>query len=265
MARTEYTQEMKAFIAEHVSGRSACAPAELVNARFRTEITPAAMESCKKNYRLKSGVPCGRPKGMPSKRYPPSVAAYITAHYKGVGPTEMAGMLNAEFKTDYTARNIKGYYGNHRLCSGVSGRFKPGQTSHNKGKRGYCPPGCEKGWFKKGGMPHNHKPVGSERVNVDGYIEVKVAEPKKWVAKHRLVWEENHGRIPKGCGVTFLDGNKQNVALDNLALVTNDENLELNRSALRSIDAELTKTGITVAKLKRKIYRITKDRGECHG
>ncbi len=33
--------------------------------------------------------------------------------------------------------------------------------------------------FAKGNVPPNHRPVGSERISKDGYIEVKVAEPKQ--------------------------------------------------------------------------------------
>ena len=47
------------------------------------------------------------------------------------------------------------------------------------GKKGICADGCERTWFKKGHIPANYRPVGSERVNADGYIEVKVADPNK--------------------------------------------------------------------------------------
>ncbi len=40
--------------------------------------------------------------------------------------------------------------------------------------------GSEKGWFEKGHISKNHKPIGSERINVAGYIEIKTAEPNKW-------------------------------------------------------------------------------------
>ena len=44
--------------------------------------------------------------------------------------------------------------------------------------------------FAKGNVPPNHRPVGSERISKDGYIEVKVAEPNKWRLKQRVVYEE---------------------------------------------------------------------------
>ena len=78
---------------------------------------------------------------------------------------------------------------------------------------------------------------------------MKVAEPNKWRMKHRIVWEEHHGKIPDGQNVIFLDGNKLNTEIENLALVTNSEHLEMNRARLRSEDPECTKSGILVARL----------------
>ena len=53
--------------------------------------------------------------------------------------------------------------------------------------------------FAKGNVPPNHRPVGSERISIDGYIEVKVAEPDKWRLKQRVVYEEAKGESPEGC------------------------------------------------------------------
>lgn len=44
---------------------------------------------------------------------------------------------------------------------------------------------ARKTMFRKGNIPANHKPIGYERINADGYIEVKVAEPNKFRLKHR--------------------------------------------------------------------------------
>lgn len=50
--------------------------------------------------------------------------------------------------------------------------------------------------------------------------------------------------------VSFLDGDKDNCNIDNLVLIDNYENLELNRSKLRFSEAEFTKAGLAVAKVK---------------
>lgn len=89
----------------------------------------------------------------------------------------------------------------------------------NKGKKGICAAGCERTWFQKGHIPANYRPVGSERVNADGYIEVKVADPNKWKLKHRVVWESVNGKIPKGSIIIFRDNDKSNTDIDNLLLI----------------------------------------------
>ena len=57
--------------------------------------------------------------------------------------------------------------------------------------------------FRKGNIPANHKPIGYERINVDGYVEVKVAEPNKFRLKHRIVWEEKFRDYSTGYNVQF--------------------------------------------------------------
>ena len=62
-----------------------------------------------------------------------------------------------------------------------------------------------------------------ERFNIeldaDGYTYVKIANPRKWILKHRKIWIDNFGEIPESHAVIFLDGNKQNFDLFNLILV----------------------------------------------
>lgn len=64
----------------------------------------------------------------------------------------------------------------------------------------------------------------------------------------------------------FLDGDRMNTALENLTLVTRDELLELNRRGLIKNDAELTASGVLVARLRRGIYkkRKIKKQGGTH-
>lgn len=80
-------------------------------------------------------------------------------------------------------------------------------------------------------------------------MEVKIAEPNKWRGKHVVVWESLNGPRPKGQKVIFADGNHRNFNPENLILVSNEELLIMNSKGLVTQDAELTKTGHTVAKL----------------
>ena len=82
--------------------------------------------------------------------------------------------------------------------------------------------------FKKGDIPKNHKPIGYERITRDGYIEVKTTEPNVFELKHRLIWTKHNGAIPTDCVIRFRDGNKLNVDISNLYLVSKSENMISN-------------------------------------
>jgi hypothetical protein len=118
--------------------------------------------------------------------------------------------------------------------AGWEHRFKKGQTPANKGlrRRGWGPGRMKETQFKKGTMPHNTRPVGSERVCKDGYLERKVAETgyirNDWRSVHVLTWEEANGPVPKGHAVVFKDGNKKRIALENLELVSRAELMARN-------------------------------------
>lgn len=104
--------------------------------------------------------------------------------------------------------------------------FKKGHSPSNKGKKWseYMTEDamrrCSRTQFRKGTRPPNWKPTGSRRLSKDGYVEVKVAEPNRWEHLHRLVWMEHHGEIPDGMHVCFIDGNKENVEIGNLKLMS---------------------------------------------
>ena len=114
---------------------------------------------------------------------------------------------------------------------GANTRFKPGNISHNKGQKmsKEVYEVVKVSMFKKGNEPHNMKYDGHERICAkDGYIYVRVSKGK-YLLKHRLVWEQHNGPIPKGNIIIFKDKNKYNLNIDNLQLITLRENMERNR------------------------------------
>jgi hypothetical protein len=209
------------------------------------------MKSYKQNHKLKSGTPVGLPKGHPSKQFPAPVADFIRSNYLDVGPTEMTSKVNQAFDTAYTTKQIAAYYKNHQLNSGLTGRFEKGHMPPNKGKKGYCAPGAEKGHFKKGHTPHNKTPIGTVLTKADGYLWKKIGEGSRdWRQLHILLWEEAHGPVPDGHMIIFKDHNRENCSLENLALVSKSENGVMNRCGLRFENPEHTETGILIAKIK---------------
>jgi hypothetical protein len=189
---------------------------------------------------------------MYGMKYTDEMKQFILDNYKGRYNQELADLFNQKFNTNITSRTIKSYKANNKLNSGLTGKFRKGQIPHNKGKK--MPKEVyekvKHTMFAKGNIPPNHRPVGSERISKDGYIEVKVAEPNKWRLKQRVVYEEAKGKIPEGCPIIFLDGNKRNFDIDNLRCITRSELLYLNCNGLNNSN-EITETGILMARLDR--------------
>lgn len=148
---------------------------------------------------------------------------------------------------------------NHKIRSGRTGRIEKGHVPWNKGKPFDCP-GREATQFKKGQMPHNYHPVGTEVVRTDGYLQVKVADPKTWKLKHHLVWEEANGPIPKGHMIVFLNQDKTDTRLENLKLVKRSLMAIANKNGLIREDAEHTKTGLLIAEVKQAAFRAKKNK-----
>jgi hypothetical protein len=68
-----------------------------------------------------------------------------------------------------------------------------------------------------------------------------------------MIWEATNGKVPKGYIVIFADGNKLNLSLDNLRLISRKEHAVMNHLGLRSINAGLTDAGKLVADIKMAI------------
>jgi hypothetical protein len=183
---------------------------------------------------------------------------FIDDRIEGRTAAEMTALFNAHFSSDLKVSQIKAFIKNNGLESGVDYRFQPGQVPFNKGKKGIVYPGGVATQFKKGARPENWMPVGSERINADGYVDVKISDTdpkpqKRWRGKHILIWEAAHGPVPPGHVVIFGDGNNRNFDPNNLLLITRAQLVRMNQSHLIQNDVELTRTGIIIADVYNKI------------
>lgn len=193
------------------------------------------------------------------RRYTKEELDYIREIAHGRHYHEIVEMFNKKFEFQINAKKLKNTLRNHKISTGLTGRFEKGITPHNKGKK--FPGTGNKSTFRKGATPHNKMKVGEDAVTTDGYVKTKIAEPNVWEYKHKLIWTEVHGPIPEKHSIIFADGNKLNLSIDNLLLVSKAELLMLNRRKLISEDSELTKTGLNVIKVMNKVYKIKKGGG----
>jgi hypothetical protein len=134
------------------------------------------------------------------------------------------------------------------LESGKVHRYKKGDTAWNKGQYMRMNPATE---FKKGNMPHNYKPVGSERSTKDGYRERKIADPKKWKGVHIIVWEEHNGPVPSKHKVVFKSNDRLNCDISNLEMISYKE--AMLRNTIQRYPQEIVQAIKTISKLKKTI------------
>lgn len=256
----KYSKEMFEFVKANIKGVRIYRMAEMVNEHFGIGITEKQMKAYCSNHRLTNGLFHKSVDLRDTSIFTPEQRAFIKKNYKGIGNAELAEKLNKKFGTNFTTEQIKRYKNNNHLDSGLTGRFEKGNVSHNKGKKMSAEQyeKCKATMFKKGHSPLNRKPVGSERIDKDGYTLIKIAEPNKYVLKHRYIWEQANGPVPEGHLIIFLDGNKQNFDLSNLTCITLAENAVLNHLKLRSTDKDITQAAINVAKIKNKISKLQK-------
>ena len=199
-------------------------------------------------------------------RYSEEQKEFIITNNYGKYSKELAEMFNQHFNTNITAKEIAYFRRNNKLKSGLTGQFKKGNVAHNKGKKQIEYMSQEsiertkKTRFKKGNKPKNYRPIGSERITKDGYIEVKVADPNKWETKNKIIYKQYFGDIPEGHKIIYADGNKLNNDINNLILVSDNEELIMNRHKLRTENIELTKTGYLIAKVIDKTNMVKNER-----
>lgn len=140
---------------------------------------------------------------------------------------------------------------------GKATRFQPGLTPWNKGQKHPSTGRAIDTQFKPGNRSGKaleiYQPIGTERLSKDGYLERKIHDgwplQRRWRAVHLLAWEAINGPLPAGHAVVFRDGNKRNIALDNLELVTRAELMRRN---------SVYRHGIEIAQLAMLRGKLTK-------
>lgn len=190
------------------------------------------------------------------RKYTEQERDFLKGYIPGHTYKEIAAAFNQKFDPPITVSKVKAYMANHKMKNGLSGRFQKGHIPANKGTHPPSVGRMAETQFKKGHLPHNTKPIGYERVNRDGYIEVKIrmrpdrkTGKKNFAPKHRLIWEKAYGPIPPGHNIVFLDGNKRNFALGNLACISKAENQQMTMKKMWYRDKALTASGIAIARI----------------
>jgi hypothetical protein len=189
----------------------------------------------------------------------PEMVEFMKEFIPGHSWTEIREAFEDKFGIVLTKYQIKNCRVKFGVRSGTQGgRFPKGHEPFNKGKK-MTPEQYAKAsatMFKPGNMPANHKPVGSERVNVDGYVDIKVAEPNKWRLKQRQIWEDHYKeKLTRNDVIIFLDGDKLNLDINNLMKLTRAELVRYNQDHLYCEEREISKAAANIAKIKSRKKR----------
>ena len=183
--------------------------------------------------------------------------------------------LHAEFcatfdRSDVSFNNFNNLCKRKGWLTGRDGRIKPGSVPPNKGRKMPFNPNSARTQFKKGHQPHNTKYLGHERVNSQGYVEISVDEKnphtgfeRRYVQKHRWLWEKLHGPVPEGMTLKCLDGDKTNTDPGNWEAIPRAMLPRLNGIYGRGYDdapAELKPSIMAITKIEHKAREARADK-----
>jgi HNH endonuclease len=163
-------------------------------------------------------------------------------------------------RSDVSLQNYVGLCKRNGWLTGRTGHYAPGSMPANKGKKMPYNAKTAQTQFKKGHSPHNTKFAGHERLHEDGYVYTSINETnphtgyeRRYVLKHKHLWEQKHGPVPDGMVLKCLDGNKENTDPSNWELIPRGSLPFLNGFRgphYASADDELKPVILTLAKLR---------------
>ena len=196
-------------------------------------------------------------------KYTNEMIEFLREVANGKTYVEITDLFNKKFDSEVDTKCIKSLLSRKKICTGTLGYLKKGSIPWNKGKKGYI--GANKTSFKKGDKPANWRPVGSERIDKDGYTLIKISNEggmwKRWAFKHRVIWEEHYkNKVPKRSVIIFADGDRSNLSIENLICVSRNELRVLNKCGLIKNNVELTKIGLNVARIRIKLAELKKEK-----
>lgn len=190
--------------------------------------------------------------GMQTMRrfWHPAEVAMLRAQYPHMKTAVIAAMLDRTASTVYQtaarlglgkSQEFFALPASGRTCGrqGIGTRFAKGHPPANKGLRrpGWGPGRMKATQFKPGvrqGVAVKlYKPIGTERVSKDGYLERKVNDgmplQKRWRSVHLIVWEAVNGPVnARTHAVVFRNKDRTDRRLENLELITRAELLARN-------------------------------------
>jgi hypothetical protein len=188
---------------------------------------------------------------LAKSRFTPEIAEIVQLLYPDTATQEIADLIGMSLERVHAYANHQGWKKTPEFVRETARQrtgpdhpmrrhqFAKGHVPANKGRKGINYPGMQATQFKAGTMPYTWQPIGTLRVNGDGYLDRKVRDVREagmsrrnWVAVHRQVWIDANGPVPDGHIVTFKKGmhttDVDKITLDRLECITLAENMQRN-------------------------------------
>lgn len=187
---------------------------------------------------------------VPSRKYSKAELQFVERR-KGLTRRELhAAFLERFRRTDVSIGNLQYICKTRGWFTGrTDGPFKNGNIPFMKGRKRPPDPNQDKNLNKKG---MRYASPGNEKIHPYGYILITAerAGVLKYVSKHKLLWEQTNGPVPKGMVLKCLDGDKQNTDPSNWECVPTGVLSRLRKRCFENAPPELKPTIIAVAKLE---------------
>lgn len=261
--------EERAWLADAFRQHRPAELAERFAARWGRQYAPSTLKRAAGLLGIRSGRPKGTPRGVLTV-WTPEQIQFLRDWRPHETLASLTRRLNRAFGTDYSVAAVGGACKRNRIGAGDDGRFEPGEQPWNTGLKGYQAGGrAPLHQFNRGHMPQTWVPIGTRVRSSDGYWKVKVSDSpgpgesrRGWQQQHRLIWEEAHGPQPRGTAIVFVDGDPDNLTLDNLEIVTRAELARLNQLGWRKLpDVATRRAFIAQVKLMTTAHARAREAG----
>lgn len=218
-----WTPEMDAVLKELYGLWTSKQIAQILNDEFGTGFTRSSIDNRIRSRQLSTKVP--------GHCYTKEEDEWLCQNLLKYTYKDLVAAFNQTFQTSI------GYYALKSHCIGKG--FKGG----TKESKGY------KNW--------RFATIGTESI-YNGRIYVKVSDAPtsrtaknhmaNWMEKGRVVWEQHHGKIPKGHNIVYLDGNPLNCEISNLECTT--QSIQGGVSLLSGTSPQLVRCAIKMKTLE---------------
>ncbi|NTU88451.1 MAG: HNH endonuclease [Actinobacteria bacterium] len=251
------TPEEVAFLKEIIPGHTYEETLDMFEERFGHRLSKPSLTT----WACDNGIKAGTTSKM--RRYTDEEREFLDGYVPGHTRKEITDAFNERFEPAITITQVTSYTKNNKLSTGLTGYYEQGHVPANKGTKGMT--GANSASFGPGHVPGNLRPVGSERTS-KGYIYIKVRDTipeggdwrDLWKMKHRVLWEKEKGPIPEGSLVVFINGDRADVRIENLMIVTKSQHAIMNKFGVRGCCEESMRTGKLIADIESKTYRLRK-------